>query len=219
MVDYASRMLSGFEDFSVQGSRNGRVAFHSLLLRRSLATGLWNQHDGVLNQIMGVGPKTTASLKLHGISSFTDVINATDEKIETAAQRAPPFGSTLRRAVTKILQGRMKLTASIEYVPGSRTPYCLNCRVESSSECLESAAQGASPSVSYTLVAFTDRPGGCLLFQRNVSSEKLLKVHTPPEFGTITVALIASIVGLDGKSSMTCMPNTQKRHSPAFKNR
>lgn len=51
MIDIATRILEALEDYSVKGSRNGHVALLSLKLRRSMATSLWGQKDGLLNQI------------------------------------------------------------------------------------------------------------------------------------------------------------------------
>eukprot|EP00957_Ditylum_brightwellii_P081451 6196001-Ditylum_brightwellii.AAC.1 len=73
-VDYATRMLQAVEDYSVEGSKHGQVALESLLLRRSLATSLWSAKDGVLNQLRGVGHKTTAKLKMNKIITFADVL-------------------------------------------------------------------------------------------------------------------------------------------------
>ena len=50
-VDYASRMLMAAEDYSLEGSKHGKVALECLLLRRCLATSLWGSQDGVLNQV------------------------------------------------------------------------------------------------------------------------------------------------------------------------
>ena len=40
-VEYASRMLSAAEDFSIEESKHGKVALECLLMRRCLATSLW----------------------------------------------------------------------------------------------------------------------------------------------------------------------------------
>jgi hypothetical protein len=60
-----------------------------------------------------------------------------------------------------------------------------------------------TPTIAYTLVAYTDAPGGCLLFKKDISSPITLKVDTPPSFGHIKIDLIASLVGLDGKRKRT----------------
>ncbi|GKY92454.1 hypothetical protein MPSEU_000215900 [Mayamaea pseudoterrestris] len=201
MVEYASRMLSALEEYSVRGSRNGQVAMHSLLLRRSLATSLWTQHDGVLNQIINVGQKTAACLNFHGISSFKDVLTSSDKQIERAAQRAPPFAKTLRTAVTTILSGAFKLSASLEYVVGTRSPSNLVCRIERK-EASQATVSVAGTPVHYTLLAFTDRAGGCLLHRREIAGTEIIKISTPPLFKKLSVCLIATIVGLDEKMEL-----------------
>jgi hypothetical protein len=201
MVDYASRMLSALEEFSIQGSRHGQVALHSLTLRRSLATSLWTQHDGVLNQIINVGQKTAAALKFHGISSFKDVLASTEKQIERAAQRASPFAATLRATVATILRNTYKLSATFECASGSRTPCNLVCKIEQQETGQENPGTlvSGTPPVTYTLLAYTDRPGGCLLSRKEISGKVVITVPTPPLFGKIVIKLIASIVGLDGK--------------------
>lgn len=203
MVEYASRMLSAIEEYSLQGSKHGHVALQSLRLRRSLATSLWGRNDGVLNQLLGIGTKTTAILKLHGITTFEDVIASNDEMIEKAAHRTPPFGSNLRTVVSKILRGTFKLAAHLEYAAGSTTPCSLVCRLEPRNDIPRlydgSSTTSSAPTVTYTLIAYTNKPGGCLFYKRDISSPETFKIDTPPKFGKITAVLLASLVGLDGK--------------------
>jgi len=201
MVEYTSRMLTAVEEYSLQGTKHGNVALQSLRLRRSLATSLWGKHDGVLNQLMGVGPKTTANLKLHGITTFEDVLASNDEMIEKAACRTPPFGANLRSVVSKILQSALKLSAQLEYAAGSTTPCSLICRTERRNDVPRSDQSSSSsmPAVTYTLVAYTDKPAGCILYKRDISNAETHKVDTPPKFGKVTAVLLASLVGLDRK--------------------
>ena len=200
MVEYATRMLSAVEEYSIDGSMNGQVALQSLRLRRSLATSLWGARDGVLNQIRGVGHKTTAKLRFSKILSFADVISSSSEEIERAAGREPPFGKELRTAVSKILKNTLQLSACIDSEGG--IPKYLLCSL---------ARRGAIPGiehvvsdesagiVKYTLVAYTDRPGDCLVFQPNITASGEYRLPHPRKCGKIFVHLIASMVGLDGK--------------------
>mmetsp|Transcript_35994 Transcript_35994/g.107608 ORF Transcript_35994/g.107608 Transcript_35994/m.107608 type:complete len:208 (+) Transcript_35994:814-1437(+) len=109
MVDFATRMLSAAEDYSVDGSRNGAVALESLLLRRNLVTSLWSESDGVLNQLRGVGHKTTAMLTMNKIRTFADVLSQPSHTIEQACCRSQPFGQELKAVVKKILQNTLSL--------------------------------------------------------------------------------------------------------------
>jgi hypothetical protein len=202
MVDYASRMLSAVEEFSIHGSRHGQVALQGLRLRRSLVTCLWNAQDGILNQLSGVGAKTTAALKFNGINTFEDVIAASNEQIEKAAQRAQPFGSNLRSIVSRILLSTLKLNACIQYAHGSSTPSSVICNISARDDlsALDSSLQSqGSAEVSYTLIAYTDRPGGILKFKRDISTPETLVFNTTPVFGKITIILLASLVGLDDR--------------------
>lgn len=199
-VDYASRMLGALEDISIKWSRHGQIAVHSLVLRRSLAMCLWDQHDGVLNQIVNVGPKATALMKSKGISSFRDVTASTDAGIEKAARRSSPFGATLRAAVQKILRSSLKLSASVEYGSDKVSAASLVCCVENSGDEAELALGNCNSPVAYTLIAYTDGPEGCLMCLKDLSSAKIIQVPTPPSFKKLDVMLFASIVGLDRKS-------------------
>lgn len=201
MVEYSSRMLAAVEEHSIRKSKNGQVAVHSLALRRSLATSLWNEQCGALNQLMGVGPTTAANLKFSGMTTFDHVLAATEEEIEKVAKRGKPFGANLRLAAARILQSSSKISAHLEYVQGSTTPCSLVCTMKPRQGASQSTAGSVSraPDVTYTLIAYTDRPGGCLIYKKDISKRLKLKVDTPPKFGKITVVLIASLVGLDGK--------------------
>jgi ATP-dependent DNA helicase HFM1/MER3 len=203
MVDYSSRMLVAVEEYSVRGSMFGQVAVQSLKLRRSLATSLWTASNGALNQLMGVGQKTTTSLKFNGITTFEDVIASTEEVIEKAAQRAAPFGAKLRSAVSEILRSTLKVSGEIVFTPGSIIPKAIICCLETNKDApsLHGGSEVRShgtPAVTYTLIVSTDRPGGCLIYQKNISSPGTYKVASPATFGKITMQLVASMVGLDG---------------------
>jgi hypothetical protein len=159
---------------------------------------------------MGLGPQTTANLKFSGIVRFEDVIKASDETIEKAAQRTPPFGSNLRRSVTKILQSTLRVRAELEYAADSKTPSAVVCHLDRRDNVPRidqtmSGSNNSSPLVSYTLLVYTDQPGGCLVYRRNISSTFSFKVDTPPKFGRLYVQLIASLVGLDGR--FRCCPS------------
>jgi len=200
-VEYASRMLSAIEEYSLRGSKNGQVAVQALRLRRSLSTSLWNARDGALNQIMGIGPKTTASLKMNGIISFEDALASEASAIERAAQRPPPFGKNLRSVATKILQGALKLSATLEYAAGSTTPCTIVCRLDTLDDVprCDRGSCSTAPAVTYTLISYTEKPGGLLLHKRDISKAQIFKADTPPTFSEIFVVLIATLNGLDGK--------------------
>lgn len=126
MVEFASRLLTAVEEYSIDGSMNGHVALQSLRLRRSLITSLWGPDDGVPNQLRGVGHKTTAKLRFSKILSFIDVLSVSSEEIERAAGREPPFGKELRIGISKILKNTLHLLACIES-EGDIPRYSMQC--------------------------------------------------------------------------------------------
>jgi ATP-dependent DNA helicase HFM1/MER3 len=205
MVEYSSRMLAALEEYSVRGSKHGNVVVQSLLIRRSLALNLWGATDGVLRQIRGISKALSLSLHRGGISTFGDVLKSSDEQLEKTARRAPPFGMELRKACARILQNSLEISATIETAENSSTPSSVTCRLAKKRDVPhDNLATGRNsnltPEVTYTLIAYTDRPGGCVLYRTKVAGPGTYQATVPPKFGRITVRLIASIVGLDGKS-------------------
>ena len=205
MVENATRMLSAAEEFSIDGSKHGQVALQSLLLRRSLATSLWGANDGVLNQLRGIGHKTTAKLRFHRILSFADVLTSSSESIERAAGRGAPFGNEVRTAVCKILNNTLQLSASIEAahdIPQFVVCNLVRRKPTTGMEGLEGIENGESTGlVKYTMAVYTDRPGSCLLFQSNITDTGEYRIPFPSSCGKVFVNLVASMVGLDGKNT------------------
>lgn len=182
------------------GSRHGHVAVQSLKLRRSLQTSLWGEGDGVLNTLTGVGQQTTTSLKMHGIVRFLDVTKRSAEELEAASKRPPPFGSQMKKAVDKILDSALKVSASIHHGDWQLPGYC-SVTLEPQNPMsmrFNSKGSGEKAVVTYTLIAYTDKPGSCLYYQEDISSPEAVKFRIPKQFGLLVVQLIASMVGLDG---------------------
>jgi hypothetical protein len=203
MVEYASRVLVAAEEFSARSSRHGKVVVETLKLRRALATRVWCSQSGVLGQFSSLDRKTVSVLKFNGISTFGDVLATEEETLEKVAGRTPPFGLDLRKVVSKVLASTLKLTAEIEHAAGSTTPSALICNLSIRDDLpnlvKDLGGSANTPQVTYTLIAFTDRPGGCLMYKKNVSKASTFKVACPTRFGKISVQLIASMIGLDGE--------------------
>jgi replicative superfamily II helicase len=203
MVEYASRVLVAAEEFSARSSRHGKVVVETLKLRRALATRVWCSQSGVLGQFSSLDRKTVSALKFNGISTFDDVLATKEETLEAVAKRTSPFGLDLRKVVSQVLASTLKLTAEIECAAGSRMPSALVCHLSVRDDILnlvkDLGSSTNTPQVTYTLIAYTDRPGGCLIYKKNVSKANTYKVACPQRFGKISVHLIASMIGLDGK--------------------
>ena len=129
------------------------------------------------------------------------MLKSSETRIEEAANRPPPFGADLRKASAKILRCRLKISAKIEMANGSITPSSIICTLKHSNHTEETEhTANDAPEVTYTLIAYTDQPGGLILFKENISGLGTHEALLPPQFGKITVRLFSSIVGLDGKS-------------------
>lgn len=207
MCDFASRMLSAAEEIGARATKNGQVVVHSLKLRRSIATSLWD-HDGVLGQFSSLNNHVIKSLEFHGVKTFDDVLNATAESLEKAASCTAPFGSDLKNAVHRVVAGALKIEAKVTYhANGSPGSVLCNLRAIGDSSESRQSSSSETPDVTYTVVAYTDRPNGCLLYKRNVSKPEIFEFSVPPRFGKITIRLVASMVGLDGKYCSTVRCN------------
>lgn len=200
MVEYASRILAAIEEYSAYASKNFNVLVQSLKIRRAISVHLWNGNDGLLQQIQGISKTTCYSLHLGGISTFDAVLKTSEDIIEKAANRSPPFGSQLKKACAKILNSRLKLSATIEIAAADGTPSSLNCTLERPISvdplALADLSDNAS-AVTYSLIAYTDRPNGGIMLKESIASPVAFRVPVPPHFGRITLKLVASIVGLD----------------------
>jgi ATP-dependent DNA helicase HFM1/MER3 len=196
MVDFASRMLAAIEEYSWRGSKNGHVVFQSLRLRRALALNMWGPEDGVLGQIKGISKDMAGRLRMHGITSFHHVLGKSTTEIETAAGRVPPFGTDLQSACRSLVDSALAIEATVSTAEGSLTPSDLNCKLRHRNANTRSSNKAGD--VRYSLLVFTDQPGGCLLFKDNISETGEYRVMIPPKYGRLSIRLVASVSGLDG---------------------
>ena len=201
LEDDATRMLGALEDFSIRESKHGKVALESLLLRRSLATSLWNENDGILNQLKGVGAHTTTKLSKNGIRTFKDVLSYQSHDIEQACGRKYPFGHELRKAVSKILKNSLTMSAHIEN-GDSGDQRMIVVQLQESELLTKDITDKEIKDrriVTYTLLVYTDRPGGLLMFRSSISCSGKHQIPCPLKFGMITISLVSNVVGLDMK--------------------
>lgn len=213
MVDYATRMLSAIEDYSVGTTLHGNIALESMLLKRCFDTCLWKGSDGMLNQFPGVGEKTTNKLLGVGVVSFRDVLEANLVTLEKAAGRKAPFGDELKLAAARILADSLSVTAEID-----KDAREVSCRITNFDKKAniknedgwsyfdkvkrkESAMSKVKKS-SYVLIVFTDHPAGLLMWRTGVKEAGLHTVRLPEKWGKVTVRLVSSFVGLDIQSEI-----------------
>lgn len=201
MVDFASRMLAAIEEYSHKGSENGHVVFQSLRLRRSLALQLWGPQDGVLGQIQGVSKEAVGKLRMNGITSFDDVVAKTATQLESAASQEPPFGSNLQAACKSLLESALQVEAKISTTQGLLTPNDILCTLKPRLTPAPSNRSSKAVDLKYSLIVYTDQPGGCLFYKDNISESGEHRIFAPPKYGKISVRLVASICGLDGTLS------------------
>jgi replicative superfamily II helicase len=197
MVEYAARTLTAVEEFSIKSTKNGNVTFQCMRIRRSIAVRLWSAKDGMLQQIKGIGKALAFSLHMNGISTFEDVMKTSEAQLEKAVSRPQPFGRDLRNASASILQSRLKISAQLDRTQNSNI---LSCALKRTCETTNDDSESfEKPTVTYTLLAYTDRAGGLFLVKQNISGPGSFQATLPQSYGLITIQLVASIVGLDGK--------------------
>jgi len=176
-----------------------------LKLRRSLETALWSPSDGMLNQLPGVGAATTRKLKDKNIVSYSDVLSQSASALEQAAKRREPFGRELQFFVSKILGNALDLSSGIEKKAGSPNSI-IRCHIQPfpetvfpASSCHGNKFQSSAGQslVRYTLVVYTDYPGGKLFHRKNITSAGEFKIMCPFKFGKIFCRLYSDLCGLD----------------------
>ena len=199
-VEGAVRVLTSIEEYSRKGSRNGHVLAQCHLLRRSFYHGMWGDNDGVLKQIGGVTQDLEAKLKSSGIVSFSNVVNSDAQDIAEACGMPVDFGDKLRAAAAMILQCALKLHSHT-----NKTEDGLDLIIQVQHNEVDGFAaqsENAKDNVKYSLLVFTDRPGGLLLSCDDVSEERQVTVRCPEQFGRAYIRLISNLVGLDEQTSV-----------------
>lgn len=154
----------------------------------------------MLNTLTGVGQQTTTNLKMQGIVKFLDVIGRSPAALEAASMRPPPFGTQLKSAVQRILDSALKLSAHVQSGDGAAPDHCV-VSLEARNPMNFSGRPKCSNEqavVTYTLVAYTDKPGSCLYYQEEITNPEDIKFLLPNHFGLLVIQLVASMVGLDG---------------------
>ena len=161
-----------------------------------MATSLWGSKDGVLNQIKGVGARTTEMLLKSNVISFEDVCAKSSNEIEQLTNRKQPFGQELRASVAKILRNYLIIRAHIERDEPSGSSFVV-CKVERNYP-VDSNSSYDQNICWYTLAVYSDQSNGSILmFRENLSNEGEHRISSPNVFGKIHVHLISSLVGLD----------------------
>jgi len=178
IIDGAFRILSAVEEYARVGSRHGQVAVQGWLMRRSLYSSLWGDKDGVLNQINGISQEMTTKLANNGIKTFTDAMNSSSDKIVEALNVTPSFASGVRTASAKILQRTLTLSACTK--PNQTGGLDLHIKVDRK---VQGGETGGDRIVYYSLLVYTDRPGGLLHYCEDLATDAEMIVSCPPKFG------------------------------------
>lgn len=199
VVDNAMRILTAVEEYSREGSCNGHLIVQSHLLRRSIFHGTWGEKDGLLKQIGGVTHDVETKLKANGISSFADVANTNGEDIARACNMPSAFGDSLRAAATMILQCTLTLSACSKECDDGLDLVIKLRRKELGGIAMSDKTKD---NVNYSLLVFTDRPGGLLLSCEDISEERDMVVKCPEKFGRAYIRLISNLVGLDEQKTV-----------------
>ena len=158
LMDQCSTILTAAHLFSVKGSGHGHVALQCFKLKRSLYACLWGETSGVLNQIPGLGQQCTQILKMNGITTFTDVLSASDEIVGKACGRGIPFANELRAKVSQLLSDALEIHASIEYENGRNSkPVGVVCKILPAKNAPNFSGKKSGSGLRYILVRISDR--------------------------------------------------------------
>lgn len=204
VVEYAERILSSLEEYSVRHSKNGSIAAQAIYLRRCITKRMWKEHRGSLGSLQCVGREAGLALQMSGISSMQLALLKDDAELERAAGRTPPFGRNLRVAATQVLQSSLSISAEIQMTDGSNRPAAVLCEIVPRHPARETDMNQTCGDITsgkyYTLVAHTNEPNSCILYKRNISGSCSFNIPCPVHFAQIDIHLIASDVLLDGTS-------------------
>jgi len=200
VTNSATMILQAAQEYSVKASKYGNVARQCFLLQRSLTLCLWSADSGVLNQIEGVGATCTKLLRFHGIVSFQNVLDRSEEDLQRIGGRRAPFGRDLKTAAEAFIRDRLQLSAEIEYTRSSNTPAGLVVSLQKPQDATTAmSTKTKEPTILFTLIAYTDSPNdSCLIFEDGVSKPCSFRVSLPSSpYDKIFVYLLASVVGFD----------------------
>jgi ATP-dependent DNA helicase HFM1/MER3 len=125
--DAAIRMIEAAEEYSTKGSRHGYVAAQCKKLRRCLYFSMWGEDDGLLQQVNGISREVASRMKIAGIANFEQVMRASEMEIENAGGRPNPFGLQVKSWVSRVLQSRLTLSATVTFTSGTNLAADVTC--------------------------------------------------------------------------------------------
>ena len=152
-ADAAIRILEAAEEYSTKASRHGFVAAQCEKLRRCLHFSLWGEDDGVLQQVNGMSHEVAARLKIAGISTFDQVMQAPADEIENASGRPSPFGLQVKTWVSTVLQSRLKLSAAVTFTTGANLAADVTCRLMFANPTEAVLSNSKKTELSYVMVS------------------------------------------------------------------
>lgn len=199
LTNNATKILSASQEYCVKASKFGSVARFCFMLQRSLMVCLWGIDSGVLNQIDGVGMTCAKLLRFKGICNFQHVLDSSEKVIEQAAGRKFPFGRELKTTVQHLLRDNLELSAKVEYSRDSKRPVSFLVTLKESAASVGIfGARNGDPTVSHTIIAYTDsRTESILFYGENINKTSSFRVRLPDGIEKIHVTKLASVVGLD----------------------
>lgn len=220
ITNSATKILHAAQDYSLHHSHNGKLALESLKLERAILLCMWGVGAQPLNAISGVGSHTTNRLRLNGIVSFQNVLDVSEDKLETAAGRRAPFGREIKAEVAALCRDSLKLHAYIERTRTSNTPASLICRLSYHDPNRVLATKNEEPKVSFSLLAHTDQPSDSLVLWidtlRISPGNAAFRVILPPSlpFGKLFVHLMGTVVGFDQAIVLSGSPGGLEQDAP-----
>ena len=97
----------------------------------------------------------------------------------------------------RILQNSLSVSAAIEGTDIDNEKREIVCTIKKSTYNKSQKSEIDRKLVNYILIVYFDRPGGLLMYRRNIHGEGTHRVSCPKAFGKISIHLVANLVGLD----------------------
>jgi len=219
--DEAIKILEVAQEYCIKASKHGKVALECYKLQRSINYSLWGESSGVFNQFEWIGCSEVASniLAFHGIRSFEDVMELSDQKLDEifAKTQIPNLprnaGHIVKHTARDLCRQRLTLSGEIESTKNSNIPTDFICYLKYHDRIGSMIRESREQDLKFSLIAYTDNSvASSLIFEENICSPSSFRIPLPSySFQKLFIHLVGTWVGFDDKLEFDVMVGKQKQ--------